>query len=395
MSAPFFRSLKVLAFAASLGGGPIAVSVVRQESGTVLRVGELSALGREVQRIEIPRESAGLEVLLEIASPDSLDLDLRVYDVEPGEGFVRPVCTSDGISAVEACRIPRPASGVVWALVESVSKGKSTAYRLSADFLSSMDLNLQTAEFLRPNAGPVALVEQRGSFRFGLDAGQVGIVLLEGAPRRVIVEPVEGGHPEPSRMRRATTEGSYVPIGTPFQGSPVLLAGLDRPVEFLITVEATGSQSGYQRSRLSIRTGEKDRDGEYLLPFSLEDVEPKPLAVGGREGRRSGRVSAGEKIVYRLSERTGPAEAVLETPEGTNLDIALCNQYGQVLSIGDAMVFIEPERETWGGRAAQKQVRGPDWPPDELYLVVFPSPFASPRGAGEFRVVVHPPHAAK
>ena len=122
--------LGIMTIAPPTGAAAQAMRGRAVPAGEIFARGRISAKDdRRVERVQLDSAAAGWVLTLEIADPKALDLDLYVFAGSP-EVRGPLLCRSEGIEAVETCRLV-PAPGEI-SVVVAVSDGEGkTDYTLS------------------------------------------------------------------------------------------------------------------------------------------------------------------------------------------------------------------------------------------------------------------------
>jgi len=375
------------------------VSALGAEEGSIKTGVARPGSHLEAVEISIPPEYGAIEVELKIQNPESLDLDLQVWDVNPakfadlnmaemddqklkmladrGIFDAKPKCRSDGIGDTEYCRLQRPPGGTVWAVIEVGGGEKATLYQLDWNFLrgpAAEPLWIGKEVFLR---------EKAREFRLAVEGGALAIVRLDTADRNLVVQPI-GGQPMPVY---GLGSFRYVAIGKPFEQSKVMLSGLEQPREFSISVSPGSEVGPYGLGEARLAVIGSRTNGEFvrfLIPFSEDRIEREVIGSKSRRGRIDGRLSENGVVVYPVAVDQ-PVRVRIESGEA-DFDLALCDQQGQVLEVQTDELLLEPKWPNDSWSPAQQEERFERSP---RFLVVFPSAPGSQQG-GAFRLMVMP-----
>lgn len=341
--------------------------------------GSLSVGGAEVFEVELAKvTSEGFEVkLVEIwlafDAPGFLDLDLYVFDADPGRGTARAICRSEGITGLERCELI-PRAGRVWVQVVATDGVESVAtdFKLTRRFVAGRLVPFHTAPRIRAGEHRQVAGSAPQPFRFTLDAGQVAVVSLTGHERSIRVEDEEGIlYPQ-----RRTLDGlPFVAVGQQVNESQFVWGGFEEDRAFLIQL---GEAKGPRRldanlSILRVRTPRVDSYLPILVPFRRKDVERRTLIVGelglnsfvqrfatvvtdffldfpgafeppARKAWRKAAIEHNEIVVYRLRFESDIPMVVALTrePEKLDLDLVLLSKYGELLNADDRRMRLEP-----------------------------------------------------
>lgn len=342
---------------------------------------------RAMVKIEVPETSAAVEVRLKIEDPRQLDLDLFVYDSDPGgSGYIPPACVSDSIGADEICAVKRPDSGQLWALIAAVNGEGKSPYTLTRSLIDSSRADLVLAQPISPNGRGIPVGPEETSFQFKLETGEVAAVILEGGERDISVEDEAG---QVFRVRRTGIGRQQATIGEKFQTQgrkgpqevDWLLRGFKESKRYLVKVGPSGNPYGQVNTILSVVVPIQQAD--YVIAFSVDNLDNEPKTIEGpsRNLTRSGK---GTPILFEFLPDRSPL-MIAEVLPSEIYDIAICDEFGFVVSISTEAVLWDPRRDD-ASRA--RGVRG------NMYFAIFPSPFADIADSGplpKFTLEIKPP----
>ncbi len=342
--------------------------------------GRVSVGRNVVQKIEIPDSHAGIKVVLEIEKLDQVDLDLALYDADPAAGArVRPACVSDGIGRQEVCSVGRPASGVVWAVVDAVGGTGHTSFRLVGSLIEPGKEDFVLPHALRLNTGPVDLGPDREKFRLTVPENDLGLIVLDGVDRTFTVTGEDG---QIYRRRTTPRRIRYAVVGAPVPGSTVLYTGVAGKKRVVADVRpAVGRYRKGRSSLYSVSARRESRLSGYYVVFDGEQPEKEIVVAQGKV--ISGTLRGRRMVVYPVVMK-GAGTATLSIESADDLDIAVCNELGEAYKIHESELELRaPETQTGRG-----------WTPvtwENIYLIVFPSPGGAKPRRGTFQLRISPP----
>jgi hypothetical protein len=366
---PMIRQRTAPIFGVLLLFGSVAPAqkILIRDNDNIVRAGVAVKDTRTVDEIRIPETSQAVEVRLQIDKPEQLDLDLHLYDADPANPQLSPLCVSDSIRGDEICAVKRPESGSVWAVVVAVDGFGKTPFTLTRELVVSSRMELALAEPISPN-GIGSLVGAEGkSFQFSLDTKEMAAVVLEGSEstmRDMSVEDEEG-HVFPTRKismgrLQATVGEKFHQTAEESREVDWLLRGFKKPMRYLVRVGPSGNPYGQANTTLSIvQPGKRT---EYAIAFSLDDLDDEPKTIDG-PSRRLQRPGKGTPVLFRFTPRSALMRAWVIPSE--IYDIAICDEYGFVVNIAPDTVFWDPITDSYQTRRRT----------ESMYFVVFPGPF--------------------
>jgi hypothetical protein len=112
----------------ALSGAPPAMAQAMARGDVIITKGSLGAKDKaRQQRVMLDHGPAGWEIVLQSDNPMAADLDLYVYDGLETGSRGRALCSSEGIDALEICRvIPVPTGPVMVEVVPNGGDGQTT-----------------------------------------------------------------------------------------------------------------------------------------------------------------------------------------------------------------------------------------------------------------------------
>ena len=380
------RCLGIALLLTSVGSVSTRAQAPSQQWPQILREGKLRGKSHVTERVQIPVGVKGVQVRLEIEKPSSLDLDLIVYGTDPDKKASRPLCISDGTGPEENCALRRPESGELWARVEAVRGEKETPYRLTLTALEEFKLDLANAKPIAVGELPTPLTDKGGDFRVTVIEGEVAVVIYKGTQKAQVKD--EWGKEYPGLNSR-WNEIHFI-LGEPYRKSSLIKEGVREAKSFLVQIPPglTGEPRGWKERTEVFVVGDREHNElPYVVGFTAQQIYGEDVETKGSVWE-SKKIDLGpnDVIAFRVGARF---ERLTATIDDSDLNVALCDKYGRLVAVGESEVTIRPVLGPYRDSANQKAV-SPGSEDDELYLVVFASPFKEVRDSNQFRLVVKP-----
>lgn len=215
------------------------------------------------------------------------------------------------------------------------------------------------------------------TYMMDLEGFNLAVIVLEGRQYELQVTDASGT----KYPVRDISGGQVVRIGAALESSPFVFKALPKsPGKLLVEVRRrTGAGEGYRKD-WTLRVLNPLKSEKYMVSFPLEDAEPWVEWTQPKKGH----VADGGQKVYALGpfptarvgsslEQSSPLPRALTAfllgPGKEELNFAVCNRYGMVLSIGSSSLNWELPREA-----------------TDFYLIIFPTPWNARQGGGDYEV---------